>query len=208
MSEPDVLTPVIPQDLGYRSQRQRILTAMAASCAEKGFPATTIADIVSHAGISRATFYKHFENKQECFNVTAANFVDELRDAAREALPAEGLPVEALRSMTLAVLERLAAKPACASLLVLEAPTVDPEFIRDGRGAILRSLESRFGENSQGTPGANPELAFGRATLLVAGYIAAGKTEQLPSLLPEIVYISLVPYLGQEAALAQAGIKR
>ena len=41
-----VLTPSLPWDVAVRSQRERILKAIARSCAEKTFAETTIADIV------------------------------------------------------------------------------------------------------------------------------------------------------------------
>jgi AcrR family transcriptional regulator len=208
-SERGVLTPAVPWDIGHRSQRQRILKAMATSCAEKSFSATTIADIVGHASISRATFYKHFANKRECFDATAESFLDELRDTATEVQSPKDPPVEAVRNVAASVLEYLAAKPAYANLLVVEAPTVDPQIVRDYREIVTRSLASRL-QSSKRTPrkGANPEIAFGRAKLLVADYVAAKKAKQLPSILPEIVYIALLPYVGQEAALAGAGIDR
>jgi AcrR family transcriptional regulator len=48
-----VLDPTVPLDVGVLSQRQRIIDAMIESCAEKTYPATTIADIVRRAGISQ-----------------------------------------------------------------------------------------------------------------------------------------------------------
>src|SRR4249919_64194 len=60
---PGVLDPTIPIDIGEQSQRQRIIDAMIESCAEKTYAATTIADIVKRASISRTTFYKRFPNK-------------------------------------------------------------------------------------------------------------------------------------------------
>jgi len=38
--------------------------------------------------------------------------------------------------------------------------------------------------------------------------VAAGQVEALPSLLPELVYIALLPYVGQDAALEQAQLSR
>jgi AcrR family transcriptional regulator len=208
-SERGVLTPAVPWDIGHRSQRQRILKAMATSCAEKSFSATTIADIVGHASISRATFYKHFANKRECFDATAESFLDELRDAAAEVHSSEDSPTEAVRNGAESVLEHLAAKPAYANLLVVEAPTVDSQIVRDNREIVVQSLESLLKSNGRTLrAGADPGIAFGRAKLLVADYVAAGKVKQLPSILPEIVYITLLPYLGQEGALAEAGITR
>jgi len=47
------------------SQRGRMLEAMVKAVAEKGYPATAIADIVAGAGVSRRTFYEQFGDKEE-----------------------------------------------------------------------------------------------------------------------------------------------
>ncbi|CAL9450086.1 hypothetical protein SUDANB95_02411 [Actinosynnema sp. ALI-1.44] len=49
------------------SQRGRIIAALFDTVAGKGYPATTIGDIVARAEVSRRTFYEHFAGKQECF---------------------------------------------------------------------------------------------------------------------------------------------
>ena len=50
------------------SQRERLLVAMAESTADKGYGATTISDICAAAGVSRATFYELFKDKEDCFH--------------------------------------------------------------------------------------------------------------------------------------------
>jgi AcrR family transcriptional regulator len=201
-----VLTPQLPQDIGIRAQRQRIFEAMAASCADKTFAATTIADIVSHASISRGTFYKHFDNKQKCFHATADYFLVELQGASAVAYTRiEDLPVDAIRDVLRAVLELLAAKPDFTKLLLVEAPLVDPEIVRRYRNFVVGALEQRFEPTFDATtPRADPEIAFGRAKVLIADHVAAGEVEDLSALLPELVYIALLPYTGHERALAEA----
>ena len=49
------------------SQRARMLEAMAHAVAAKGYAATTVADVVGGAGVSRKTFYEHFQDKEDCF---------------------------------------------------------------------------------------------------------------------------------------------
>src|SRR5207253_2083261 len=34
---------------------------------ERGYPATTVADVVERAGVSRRTFYEQFADKEACF---------------------------------------------------------------------------------------------------------------------------------------------
>lgn len=205
-----ILTPTVPQDIGVQSQRHRILEAMAKSCAEKTFSATTIADIVSRASISRATFYKHFTNKQECFYAAADAFLLELQGAAAIAYArSDDLAVDMVRAVIAAVLDALAAKPEQARLLLVEAPIVDPEIVRRYRNFVMGALEKQLQAGGLiGQAQANPEIAFGRAKVLIADYVAADQVEQLSDLLPELVYIALLPYAGQETALEQAEASR
>ena len=49
------------------SQRARILMALAETMVEKGYVATTVADVLRAAGVSRETFYQQFSSKQDCF---------------------------------------------------------------------------------------------------------------------------------------------
>jgi AcrR family transcriptional regulator len=202
-----VLTPSLPQDIGVRAQRQRIFEAMAKSCAEKTYSGTTIADIVGCASISRGTFYKHFANKQECFYAAADTFLVDLQGTATVAYARseDVLPVDAVRDVIAAVLAGLADKPEQTKMLLVEAPIVDPEIVRRYRNFVLGALERQLQEGGVvGNAQASPEIAFGRAKVLIADYVAAGRVKQLPTLLPELVYIALLPYAGQDAALAHA----
>src|ERR1700750_45940 len=56
-----------PRDEAERNQRERLFAAMVATVAEKGYEATTVADLVQLSGVSRSAFYRHFEDKQACF---------------------------------------------------------------------------------------------------------------------------------------------
>ena len=49
------------------SQRGRLICAIADCVAAKGYPNTTVADVIALAGVSRKTFYEHFNDKEDCF---------------------------------------------------------------------------------------------------------------------------------------------
>ncbi|MEV0717564.1 TetR/AcrR family transcriptional regulator [Asanoa sp. NPDC050611] len=46
--------------------RASLELALANAVAEKGYAATTIADIVANARVSKRTFYEHFADKEDC----------------------------------------------------------------------------------------------------------------------------------------------
>ncbi len=54
-------------DSDVREHRRRLLDAMARACSNKGFAATTIADLAADARVSKRTFYEHFDTKAHCF---------------------------------------------------------------------------------------------------------------------------------------------
>lgn len=49
------------------SQRARMLDAVVQTVGDRGYANATVADIVGLAGVSRRTFYEHFDDKQDCF---------------------------------------------------------------------------------------------------------------------------------------------
>lgn len=52
------------------NQRERLFGAMVAAVAERGYENTRVADLLTISGVSRSTFYRHFDNKQDCFLAT------------------------------------------------------------------------------------------------------------------------------------------
>lgn len=49
------------------SPANRLLQALAEVTSDKGLAATTVADVVRAAGVSKRTFYEHFSDKDACF---------------------------------------------------------------------------------------------------------------------------------------------
>jgi AcrR family transcriptional regulator len=52
------------------NQRERLFGAMVAAVAERGYAKTRVADLLTISGVSRSTFYRHFDSKQDCFLAT------------------------------------------------------------------------------------------------------------------------------------------
>lgn len=201
---PEVLDPTIPIDIGEQSQRQRIIDAMIDSCAEKTYAATTIADIVKRASISRTTFYKRFPNKRACFDGALEDCLEALQTAASEACDQADRPAEALRKAVTAILDLMADKPALAQLVLGDAMTVEPAIVDRYRELVIPAVEGLWNGDGPEQPHTDPALAFGRVQVLIFSQIAAGHTKRLPELLPEIVYIGLLPMAGHDEAAKQA----
>src|ERR1044072_5667411 len=50
-----------------QSRRDLLLAAMIRVVGAKGYRDPSVADVIEEAGASRTTFYKHFEDKHDCF---------------------------------------------------------------------------------------------------------------------------------------------
>jgi AcrR family transcriptional regulator len=200
-----VLDPSLPLDIGARSQRHRIIEAMIEICAEKTFAGTTIADIVGAASISRTTFYKHFDDKRACFDAAVEACIDELREAAETAYDRADAPAETVRKATAAILELLAAKPALAQVALGEAIAVNAAATERYQEWVIPALEGCWTAADEEIRGeSDPRVAFGRIQLLILDQLLAGRVKKLPALLPEVVYIAILPFAGHEEALRQA----
>lgn len=177
---------------------------MVASCAEKTYTATTIADVVAGAHISRTTFYREFGDKRACFDAALDHCIAEARAVAADAVESGDPAPLALREATAAVLGLLAAHPELAHLLVGEAVAVEPAVVERYRDLVVPAVAGLWDEGERGPTRLDPWLAFGRAQLLIFDLVTAGEAERLPELLPELVYLGVAPFAGHDAAMEQA----
>jgi AcrR family transcriptional regulator len=148
-------------------QRRRMLAAMADAVAAQGYLRTTVSDVVSRAGVSRATFYEQFTGKQDCF---LAAF-DQAVDLLVAALPAAGAGgdsgeggVAAFSRFLAAYLDALAANPAQARVFLIEVYAAGPEAFRRRAASqqrFTRLVAAMLGARSS-------QAAFGCEALVAA----------------------------------------
>jgi hypothetical protein len=69
---------------------------------------------------------------------------------------------------------------------------------------VIPAVESLWGAAGDSPPHTDPRLSFGRAQVLIYNQIVAGDTQRLAALLPDVVYLALLPLAGHEEALRQA----
>ena len=126
------------------SQRGRLLVAMAEIVAAKGYVATTVADVVERAGVSRRTFYEQFPDKESCFLAAYDTGVEvmlgRIRDAV-EPLAADDWRARA-RTGLQTYLEVLAAEPDFAWCFHVEVLSAGPAALsrRSGIHTLFSGL--------------------------------------------------------------------
>lgn len=195
----------LPPEVVSRSQRDRLLEAAVRVVADKGYGAMTIGDLTKEAGVSRTTFYELYEDKEACFLAAYDNAVEMLVRRVIKAYESEGdWPDRAAAGLT-ALLETLAEEPALARLSLVDIGRAGPAAQRRYRAAIQRLIplfdEGRdFAAGGRNLPANTSRMAIGGVTGLVSDELVAGRAEDLPGLLSDVLFATLVPYIGPDAA--------
>ncbi|HET9153511.1 MAG TPA: TetR/AcrR family transcriptional regulator [Solirubrobacterales bacterium] len=173
-----------------RNQRERLFAAMVATVAEKGYEATTVADLVELSGVSRSAFYRHFEDKQGCFLAAVEAMVGPTleRLGGDESMPPG---MERARQAFADLVETIVAQPAAAKMCIVEvyaageegAALVDRMFesASDVAAALLDQVPEK-----QGMP---PELVrslVGGIQKVIHKRLYRGQEEELLELVPQL----------------------
>jgi AcrR family transcriptional regulator len=187
-----------------RSQRERLLDAAARVTAARGYEATSVADILGEAGVGRETFYELFEDRRACVLAAHGELLNGLIARVQAAYDGPGEWVDRCRATLEVLLEWFAADPALGRFLLIEPAAVGPEFHAIFQAGFDRFVEVIDSGLDASLPDTDPlpatSLAVGAAISRVYGEVAAGRTARLPTLLPQLTYETLVPFLGEAAA--------
>lgn len=122
--------------------RERLVCGMNAAVAEKGYAATTIADVVRHARVSKRTFYEHFEDREACFLTAydaASAHVLGAMTAAALAAAADGEPWERrVERVVVSYLDAMAARPELTRIFLVEILGAGPRALARRRDTMER----------------------------------------------------------------------
>jgi AcrR family transcriptional regulator len=129
-----------PLEVRQRRQRGRLFAAAGAVFARAGYADATAEAIAREAGMSKATFYEHFANKEECIVALFDAATDMVLDAMRQAAARETAedPQTRVRTTLGAFLETLASYPDESQTLLVEIVGAGPRAL----GRRDRALEA------------------------------------------------------------------
>jgi len=191
--------PDSPLSRSKLTQRERIVRAAAKVADETGFESLSIPAITSTAGVSNQTFYEHFRNTEEAFMAA----LDMLGPLSWPPIVAATETHESWADTTAAGLRTLltyiAENPLFARLAFIEGLTAgSPATDRASR--ITDWIAAQFNLNvipaDVGTPQSELviEAIGGGIWIVIQNEVAAGRTNSLPDLTPEIAYILMAPF--------------
>jgi AcrR family transcriptional regulator len=197
--------PLKTKGLLAPGERERLIAAMAAACAERGYQATEVDDVLAATGLGRQAFERNFSGKAECALAAVNQILAETAHAAGVAFSPELADWQKLIYAVRALLELLAAQPSYARLAVIEARSAMPAEAYERYAAGIRVLVAMLDRTREyavlSAPASAGRAAIGGAELLIRRELIAGRAENLPQLLPDIIYGTVVPFLDQREAL-------
>ena len=204
----------LSRDVFAPSERDRIVQAMAATCAERGYAETTVEEVISRAGVSRAAFDQQFQGTEDCGLAAVTQILAEATAAASAAWSPDASEWESILRGVKALLELMAARPSFAHLAYIQSRQAMPPSSHvpyaSGVKVVASMIDRLRGYAPEGRPlpPTTARAVVGSAEMLIRRALLAGEPERLPQLLPDIIYGVLVPYLGQEEALRYAELAR
>jgi AcrR family transcriptional regulator len=211
---PSIALPEEPLRPAPADPRWQILDALIEIAPREGYAHTCIERVLGAANLPEAAFYVFFESLEDCFIQASDELLDELELVVLRQMSGDAPWPRRIQRGLRALLSMVAKHPDRARFVMIEC-------LGAGRPAAerLRSAEAMFAVvlEEGAEYAANVEhLSIEHLTELtaegIAGGIAAiihkrvfeGDTAELPALLPDLLYIALMPYLGHERALAAA----
>jgi len=193
---------LIPSDFVTQGQRERMLLATAELVAERGYQKTTIELIAKTSRVALVTFYEQFSSKEECFLAAFDESVAAAREVFAELLNPEDPWQEQISAGLEIFLEMVVKEQARAKLCIVEAQAAGTASLARYQ-AMLESVAPKLREGREFNPRSSRlpdglEVAIaGGIVWLVHQRLLADEVDDLMKLLPEMLQVTLTPYVGE-----------
>lgn len=178
-------------------QQARMLHAIARAVSDKGYAKVTVADVVALAGVSRRTFYEHFDDVEHCFVAAYETATRELLAAVESAVRAAEADDwrDRFEVAIAAYADALASDPHVARACLVYVHGAGPQAVETRRVVYeqfvhqMRALRNGRRDGKGEIPAIQVQAAVGAIGELVQEHISTRGAESLPELTPTLVRI-------------------
>jgi AcrR family transcriptional regulator len=190
---------------GAEDERERLVAAFTKIAAERGYAATTVADVARTAGLSTEAFHRHFADRRRILIAAFDSFIQRLLDETERAIDAESDWPDQVRAAVSAGVGFVAETSRSARLFAIEALTVGPPILERYFAAtarlarMLRAGRRRYPRAAQFPEQMEWVLVTGVGSLVV-GALLAEDPSHLSEMEGQLVELFLTPFLGLEEA--------
>jgi AcrR family transcriptional regulator len=184
-------------------KRQRILQGMLEAVGTNGYEQATVQDAIRRGRAYRQAFYDNFESKEDCYlqALEAGSAWVEL--AMREAAAAETTWRGRLRGALGGLLSFIDQQPQIGRAMLVEvhaagALAVEKRTEAMERAAVAMDLARE--ESYAAAPAISAEAVVAGILAVLHTRLSTGQVDGFALLLPELMYLAVLPYFGPDAA--------
>lgn len=184
-------------------KQQRILRGMLEAVGTKGYETATVRDAVAMAGLYRAPLYESFHSKEECYLQALDAGSAWVEQAMREEVAGASTWRLQLRGALTGLLCFLDARPRVGRALLVEVHAAGGAAVQKRSEALHRaavSIDLAREESGAGAPAISAEAVVAGILAVLHSRLAAGQTDGFIELLPELMYLAVLPYFGADTA--------
>jgi AcrR family transcriptional regulator len=202
----ETVAPVVPfPGRHVRPARERLLEAMLTVCGEQGYDNVSVQDVIERGRASRATFYKHFEDKEDCFAQAYHDAAEWLYRRLIGVARRQPSWREGLRAGMAELLEFCATQPALARALLVEAHAAGGAALAQHdllMERLSRAIDGARREipSRQAPPPVTATFMVGAIETLVRAKLMSDEPERAPEMLPGLLHFVVMQYFGEDAA--------
>ena len=189
------------------SPPERIRRSLAAIVAEKGYPETSVAQVVARARTSQRTFYDNFVNKEQALISALDSGASQMLAAALPTFRGASGWQERVRGTIEALFGFAVGEPEYTRLGAMEMYANGKKALvqREVVGELMEGLLKPGFELTPQTPEIAAESIGGAIyTLLYEQAKGKGPKRDLARMVAVAVYLALAPFMGDEEAYAVA----
>jgi len=190
--------------MASESRRDLILAAMIRVVGREGYKETSVADVIEEAGVSRTTFYKHFEDKHECFLAAYEVLVEQVFAEVITNCNGSQSWLQRMEKGLETIVKLFALDPELARTAVVEVAAAGADARQMHWDAVARFTQylddGRELSDGRELPENISLMSAGAVSGLIFDELLAGRAAQLPAMLPDLLFAMLVPYIGPSAA--------
>jgi AcrR family transcriptional regulator len=165
---------------------------MVEAVSRHGFAGTTLAELVTLAGVSKTTFYQHFDNKEDCFLAAFDSIIAEVTERVGVTFREPGNFHLRLTAALTAFMEIAAGEPAAASFTTVDSLTLGKAGVAH-RERSVESFQLMVRQSFDHSP-SKVEVSDLTVRAIVGGIrgvvyrrMRADEADQLPGLVEELV---------------------
>jgi AcrR family transcriptional regulator len=176
---------------------------MLVAVGTRGYEGTSVQDVIAEAGLYRQAFYDSFMGKEDCYLQAIEAGCAWIELAMRDAAEGEETWRGALRGALSGLLGFLDGNPAVGKALLVEVYAAGPRAVAKRTEVMERAVAMVDLAREEGddiAPAISAEAVVAGILAVLHSRLSASHTSGFAELLPELMYLAVLPYFGPDAA--------